>query len=336
MVCIIYFHAVFTMSDFDAIISNLETVPLSPIRSKRMNTAIVYEFMALAKLKNYTRAAQNLDITVSTLTKHIHLLEGELGQALFIRSTRHVELSEYGLMFLPYAESILKTESEVDTVFKRQQQKKDILHIASMAPMRAYHILDAIGSMSLCFTNCSVRYHEGETRQLTPMLSAGMYSLAIVYSYNDLYQDFQVIDITSDRLVAAVREDHPLAGKASVSLSQLKEEPFLFLSVYSILYDFCQRLCRPEFSPKVVLTDSQGTNLLDFVRLGFGNAVLFRETAEALPHSGVRLIDLAPIFKCGVCVICLKDHVFTRSETCFIDDLKRYNSTPLQEGSLSI
>ena len=67
-----------------------------------MNTEYLKEFVVLAETKNFGEASDRLYMNQSTLSKHIKSLENELGINLFLRTTRRVELTNYGQTFLPY------------------------------------------------------------------------------------------------------------------------------------------------------------------------------------------------------------------------------------------
>ena len=77
-----------------------------------MNTEYLKEFVVLAETKNFWEASDRLYMNQSTLSKHIKSLENELGVDLFLRTTRRVELTNYGQTFLPYAKSITHFEFE--------------------------------------------------------------------------------------------------------------------------------------------------------------------------------------------------------------------------------
>ena len=68
-------------------------------------------FVSLAECLNFTRAAERVHVTQSTLSHQIAQLEQELGTALFERLARRVVLTEAGESFLAYAAKALK---EVD------------------------------------------------------------------------------------------------------------------------------------------------------------------------------------------------------------------------------
>jgi DNA-binding transcriptional LysR family regulator len=70
-------------------------------------------FVAVAKGKSFTRAAQQLGIPHSTLSRRVSALETALGLRLLTRTTRHVELTEDGLEYLERAERLVTEAIEI-------------------------------------------------------------------------------------------------------------------------------------------------------------------------------------------------------------------------------
>ena len=75
-----------------------------------MNTEELKTFIFLAKVKNFTLAAEQLFIAQSTVTNRISELEKEVGKRLFSRGSKTVSLTEAGEIFLRYAERILELQ----------------------------------------------------------------------------------------------------------------------------------------------------------------------------------------------------------------------------------
>ena len=63
----------------------------------------VEAFIAVARYRNFRRAAGDLGVTPSAVSQAVHTLEARLGAALFIRTTRSVGLTEAGQRFLDRA-----------------------------------------------------------------------------------------------------------------------------------------------------------------------------------------------------------------------------------------
>jgi DNA-binding transcriptional LysR family regulator len=69
--------------------------------------AQVRAFLAVAELRHFSRAAARLNLTQQALSKRIQRLEQLLGEPLFARDSRAVELTDAGSRFLPHARALL-------------------------------------------------------------------------------------------------------------------------------------------------------------------------------------------------------------------------------------
>lgn len=73
-----------------------------------MNTTQLECFLAVANFLNFSRAAEQLRITQPAVSYQVSTLEDELGVKLFTRTSKAVQLTQAGTMFLQYAGEILK------------------------------------------------------------------------------------------------------------------------------------------------------------------------------------------------------------------------------------
>ena len=72
-----------------------------------MNIKQLEYFVDLSQTLNFTKTAQNFYISQTAITKQIQWLEKDLGISLFKRSKKSVELTNEGIIYLPYAKKIL-------------------------------------------------------------------------------------------------------------------------------------------------------------------------------------------------------------------------------------
>lgn len=77
-----------------------------------MDTEYLRTFCAVAKQKNFRKAAEQLKVTQPCISRRIRSLETELGVVLLDRTTHAVTLTEEGKSFLPYAEHTVNVISE--------------------------------------------------------------------------------------------------------------------------------------------------------------------------------------------------------------------------------
>lgn len=77
-----------------------------------MELRSVRVFVLAAKYLNFSKVAEMLFLSQSSISKYISALEGELGNKLLIRDTKNVVLTEFGQAFLPYAIELLEQEEQ--------------------------------------------------------------------------------------------------------------------------------------------------------------------------------------------------------------------------------
>lgn len=73
-----------------------------------LNTTQLECFLAVANHLNFSRAARQLDLTQPAVSHQIGTLEDELGANLFHRTSKSVQLTQAGYLFLQYASEIMK------------------------------------------------------------------------------------------------------------------------------------------------------------------------------------------------------------------------------------
>ena len=91
-------------------------------------------FWAVAKEGGLTRAAERLHVSQSALSTQIRQLEEHLGQSLFVRAARSMQLTEAGQLALGYAETIFRAGDElVDVLQGEAMPKRAVLRAGSVA-----------------------------------------------------------------------------------------------------------------------------------------------------------------------------------------------------------
>ena len=97
-----------------------------------MNTKILEYFIAAAEEQNISRAAERCYISQPALSQHIQQLEKQLGVPLFTRTGRHVELTDYGKVYLNNAHAILRVEQQtLKKISALRDAKQSCLRIIS-------------------------------------------------------------------------------------------------------------------------------------------------------------------------------------------------------------
>lgn len=93
-------------------------------------------FWAVAREGNLTRAAEKLLISQSALSIQIKKLEGQLGQDLFERSGRQLQLTEAGRIAFDHAEAIFAAGDDLlATLKQRSGAQRSILRVGALATL---------------------------------------------------------------------------------------------------------------------------------------------------------------------------------------------------------
>lgn len=298
-----------------------------------MDIAYFREFVILAETQNYWAAAERLFIGQSSLSKHIKTLEKQLGAPLFERTSRKVELNEFGKLMLPYAQSVAKLQYEYESAaYNYLHRESEPLNIATIPVIAHYNITDILIQFQLNHPTIQVNVQEADTVVIREWLIDQKCNLAIfrdstAYLEHDPDKEAQLVKIPycTDRLVAVLSPDHPLAQEDHIELSQLATEYFALIQQGTMPYSLCMRACREAgFTPQVVFTSHSLEAILDMVRKGscvsllFSNHVHFPHKMEFDGNPPFVAIPVTPEISTTVCLGYLKDTPLSPAVSHFI------------------
>lgn len=185
-------------------------------------------FLALARTLNFTRAAEQSNVSQPALTRAIQQLEYELGGPLFHRERANTHLSELGRMMLPYLEQI-HSQTEAAKQHAKSIKKLDnvTLRIGAMCTIGPAMISDLIVKFRMAHPNVDLEVVEEGSVELMEMLSKGELNLALFGLPEPLDVRFHGLPLFEERFVIALPPDHPLAAHNVVRCSDTHEQPYV-------------------------------------------------------------------------------------------------------------
>lgn len=289
-----------------------------------MDINYLKEFVVLAEIGNYMRAADALFISQSSLSKHIKALEKEMGLSLFNRSTRKIQLSTYGETLLPFARKIVNLQYQSTVALMNQiDMKQQIVSIGSIPSVAPYGITDEIIRFQMENKNITVQLCEDESDQLLQMLRQNRFELAFIRDRNEESSEFAKIPFAQDHMAAVLRKNHPLANRSSVSLEELKKENFLFLPPESLMFHLCMEECKKAgFTPRVVYSGKRADTILDLVNKGMGTTLLMRKPIDYSNRDDVSIVDIEPKITTYIQIYYKKDATLSAASKHFISALQ--------------
>jgi DNA-binding transcriptional LysR family regulator len=100
-----------------------------------MNFSQLKFVKATSEFKSFTKAAQFCHVTQPTLSNGVSKLEEELGEKIFVRTTRVVEMTPFGEMLLPNIDSILRLEEMIHLDAKEFSNPETVVLKIGMSPL---------------------------------------------------------------------------------------------------------------------------------------------------------------------------------------------------------
>ena len=136
-------------------------------------------FRAIARTGNLTRAAEHLCISPSALSIQLGQLEESLGQALFERRKKRLELTEAGHLALDYAETIFRSGEEMlDALKNRVPKQRQVLRVGAVATLSRNFQLELLRPF-LVRPDVELVLRTGALRDLLGMLEAHAVDLVL-------------------------------------------------------------------------------------------------------------------------------------------------------------
>jgi DNA-binding transcriptional LysR family regulator len=201
-------------------------------------------FLALARTLNFTRAAEQSNVSQPALTRAIQQLEHELGGPLFHRERANTHLSELGRMMLPYLEQIhAQTEAAKQQAKAVKKLDNVTLRIGAMCTIGPAVIADLIVKFRIAHPNVDLEVVEEGSAELMEMLTKGELHLALFGLPEPLDVRFHGLPLFEERFVIALPPDHPLTAHNVVRCSDTHEEPYVCRSNCEI-FDHARRQLR--------------------------------------------------------------------------------------------
>ena len=245
--------------------------------------------MAVAEELHFGRAAQRLSMAQQPLSRQIQRLESEVGVRLFERTTRRVALTPAGEVFLEETRKTLDAlERAVGEARRAERGEVGTLRVGYTATALYNLLPEVVRSFRERFPDVRLDLAEMGSAELEGAILAGDVQAAFLYGFAG-GPGVESVALRDERIVAALPERHPLAGRDAVSLRELAEGPFVFYprhrgpGLYDRLIGFCREA---GFSPEVAQEAAQEHTVIGLVASGVGVALVF-DCMGKLGRSGV-------------------------------------------------
>ena len=232
-------------------------------------------FQTLAQIGNFTKAANDLVLSQSALSRSILKLEEELGIPLFERKSRGVVLTRYGEIFL---EHVNRSLQEIDKAKQEINNMIDPFHgtisLGFIQPLGSSFIPDLISHFGK--EKPGVKYHltQGITNKILTGIQCGDIDVGFCTSQERI-ETLSYFPIMDQEIFLIVHKKHRLANKEEVDLCEVANDPFVLYKPETALYDVIEKLCSAAgFNPTMSFQAFDERTIAGLVGAKFGVALI--------------------------------------------------------------
>ncbi len=232
-------------------------------------------FVAVSEEENFTRAAERCNVSQPSLSTQIIKLEDELGDRLFNRLGRRVELTSAGSFFEKRARSILmEADNALREIQEGSAEPKGTLRIGVTPTVAPFLLPPVLRDCRARYPNLSIQVDENMRRSLVDNLVDGNLEV-VISSFSGKISNVSAEPILQESLNLVVPTNHPLADKEDISIKDFKDEPLIVLGESSALGEkVFEFFGRNDFEPKISVLCSQISTAKALVDSGVGLAIL--------------------------------------------------------------
>lgn len=177
-------------------------------------------FLTVAKTKNYTKAAEILNITQPAASQHIRFLEDEYGVNLIKKTGRGFSLTEEGLILFRYAEEIEALYRTLDMKLRNRLGIIRRYNLGASMTIGGYILPYILAEYKKSYPNINIMLQVNNTEEILEKLINGKVDFALIEGpFNR--NKFRFKKFKDDELVLAVSKENNFAKQKEVSIGDI-------------------------------------------------------------------------------------------------------------------
>ncbi len=252
-------------------------------------------FATSARLRSFSRAAEELSLTQPAITRQIGALERSVKAKLFDRLARHVELTSAGLTLLPYAQEILRAASEAAlAVGEVASGTSGQLSIAASSTAATYLLPPLLKKFVEHYPGVKLSVFTGSSARVADMVESNSVDIGIVMD-NQQRASITRVEFAHYATPLVVYASHPLALVHSkpLSLSELDGVPLIVMHRGTTLRAYVDGIFSAAGMKLAISMELDNVEAIkQMVAAGLGIAIL-PDVGVSTPSSSTPLVALS-------------------------------------------
>ena len=230
-------------------------------------------FCAVMEAGGFTRAAEQIGYSQSSVSQTVRGLEQELGITLIERRRDGLVLTSDGRQFMPYIQAIHSAERALEE--KRRELsglEQSTISIGTFTSVSRNLLPGRMEAFKAMYPSVRFVLRQGEYTSISRWIREGALDLGFIST--EIITDLENETLLRDAMMAVLPPEHPLARQETVTLGELSAEPFILLDEgeRSILLD---AFARRGLTPRVEYTVTDDYSILAMVSQGLGVSAVY-------------------------------------------------------------
>jgi LysR family hydrogen peroxide-inducible transcriptional activator len=250
--------------------------------------------LAVAETHNFTRAAEQVYVTQPTLSQQIIKLEHELGIELFDRTTRTVELTPAGKIFVSHARIIKNGWDDLIKIADHYNQWTEKIHIGLLPTLGRTDIPLSIQDFVSHYPGIQVELISGYSYSLLQKLINHEIDIGILNTLPFISKNLKNMDIyplEENPIMVIMNKNHPLAKRTTLSLEDVHDLPVLALNRTASVRICMDWIFKTKRIKPHIVCECDIDTLSDLVSAGMGISFLTARVAKHQPDISVVPLD---------------------------------------------
>ena len=260
-----------------------------------MNLEQLQSFVEVARVANFTRAAENLHLAQPSLSRQIAALEQDLGADLFRRARRRTTHTPAGESLLPLARRML---ADAETVRRELAElaglQRGSVRLGATPTLCVSLVAEVLSAFHADYPGIELHLSEQGSRRLLDELAGGELDLALITTSDAASTERFVVAplLVEELVVVSSSRLAPLTDRDALSLADVARLPQI---AFSATYDL-RRTTDAAYraigaTPDAVVEGAEMDAVLRFVERGIGVAIV--PAMVLLDRPGLRSVRLA-------------------------------------------
>lgn len=245
-------------------------------------------FLAVQETGSFTKASEKMFVTQPALSTAIKALEEELGAELLVRKPKRITLTPAGLRFRDRAFAILAecsaAKRDLMDAKDQRQLRLGVLDTLNTPPVNAL-----LRDFRMTYPDVLLHLHTGSKEELAQRLGQDKVDLLITSLSGD-EASHTSLPLFQERFVLLVHNQHPLATRNSVHLSDLHGLPFVLRKNCEVLNEGKRVFLSEQAQPHLSCRTEEDGWALSMVQNNLAAAIM-GETIELEGVVKVPIVD---------------------------------------------